>query len=82
MSSPFINGRLYDVLFCESEDTLHEKGVAFEDQLGVFLIFVRKAGIGEQGVELEDQRVFINQGFVKKAVELPNPVTLDEAFQA
>jgi hypothetical protein len=71
MSHPFTSGRMYDIYFSESESELHEKNVAFEDILGSFLIFVRKAGVGETGLS-DDQRVFIPFGWVRKAVELPN----------
>lgn len=79
MSTPFISGRYYDLHYAESESSLREMGVAYEDCVGNWLIFVRKAGIGpNNNIELDDQRIFVPSGWIRKAVELPQANPLDD----
>ena len=71
MSHPFVNGRNYDIYYSDSDNCLNESGLTLEDMLGSFLIFYRKAGVSDNDFALEDQRIIIPFGVVRKAIELP-----------
>ena len=71
MSHPFVNGRNYDIIYSDSDSCLNEYSVTFEDMLGSFLIFYRKAGVSDNDISLEDQRIVVPYNWVRKFKELP-----------
>ena len=69
MSSPLVNGASYDVYFSDSNDSINELGVVYEDTVGSLTIFVKKAGVKDNGDIEDERRIFVNIGHVFKIVE-------------